>query len=119
MWSEVKMLALTWFEDGREDAREIANRLRCDSSATRRFLKRGAIDAKRKERPRTLSEQQVDRLEANGRVAHPAPPARRGSAPSLLSSSAPLSISLIDRTALCIRDFTVPTGIPSSSLISP
>ncbi len=62
MTSEEKRLAWMWFEEDREDATEIADRLRRDPTSIRRFLKHGKVEAKRNGRPRALSEEQIDRL---------------------------------------------------------
>ena len=51
-----------WFHEDGETADEIAERLRRDPTAIRRFLKHGQIEASRNGRPRALSEEQIDRL---------------------------------------------------------
>ena len=62
MTSEEKRLAWMWFDEDGEDAAEIASRLRRDPTTIRRFLTHGNIISRRKERPRALGEQQIDRL---------------------------------------------------------
>ena len=62
MSPEEKRLARMWFHEDGETADEIAERLRRDPTAIRRFLKHGQIEASRNGRPRALSEEQIDRL---------------------------------------------------------